>query len=371
MDTPHIVTPTPAELHTFSTNMVAPLKDCVIHFDPVQEGEGDPSPENVRNITGWTGLQLHKGGKNLFNLSWYTEAGWEFMPDIELPDTYQGNKQRFYFRNGGNASSVPSARGLFGKLIQLGQVRVSFYKHYDSSDRVLFHYVGASAWSNHTGNIVSPGEKSCVSDPERICDGVALGTVQGSAATGRFSQFQIEIGDEQTEYSTPSTMIPVDWTDTAGMLYGGTYNPVTGELVAEDWCIDLGAGNWVAHSSLPNVFQRNRNSAEPAWRRVGSGQVVAAICNRYKLTSSRATDIGEIDNGIACGTGASDTMYVHDSSCADADAFNTAIQGAKLVYKLATPIVYHLPPLNLKTLKGINNIWSNANGNIDLSYWTH
>ena len=34
---------------------------------PVQEGEGDPSPDNVRPITGWTGMNLWHSGKNLIS----------------------------------------------------------------------------------------------------------------------------------------------------------------------------------------------------------------------------------------------------------------------------------------------------------------
>ena len=34
---------------------------------PVQEGEGDPSPENVRPISGWDAANLWVGGKNLFD----------------------------------------------------------------------------------------------------------------------------------------------------------------------------------------------------------------------------------------------------------------------------------------------------------------
>ena len=36
-----------------------------------------------------------------------------------------------------------------------------------------------------------------------------------------------------------------------------------------------------------------------------------------------------------------------------------------------TPQVYPLTPQTLKTLKGINNIFSDANGNVDVTYWTH
>ena len=36
---------------------------------PLQEGSGDPSPDNVRPISGWTEANLWHGGKNLFDIS--------------------------------------------------------------------------------------------------------------------------------------------------------------------------------------------------------------------------------------------------------------------------------------------------------------
>jgi len=48
-----------------------PLKSCVVHIEPVQTGSGDPSPENVRPITGWTGVTLSHSGA-----------------DTNSPDTY-------------------------------------------------------------------------------------------------------------------------------------------------------------------------------------------------------------------------------------------------------------------------------------------
>jgi hypothetical protein len=44
----------------------------------------------------------------------------------------------------------------------------------------------------------------------------------------------------------------------------------------------------------------------------------------------------------------------------------------KLVGNLSTPIlITTLTPTQLKALRGTNNIWSNANGNIELAYWSH
>ena len=43
---------------TFSAPGVLPLKSLVANIEPVQAGSGDPSPGNVRAITGWTGANI-------------------------------------------------------------------------------------------------------------------------------------------------------------------------------------------------------------------------------------------------------------------------------------------------------------------------
>ena len=45
--------------------------------------------------------------------------------------------------------------------------------------------------------------------------------------------------------------------------------------------------------------------------------------------------------------------------------------GAQVAYKLATPITYQLTPQSLKSLRGLNNILTNANGNIDVKFYSH
>ena len=41
-------------------------------------------------------------------------------------------------------------------------------------------------------------------------------------------------------------------------------------------------------------------------------------------------------------------------------------------YRLAEPTVtYQLTPQQLTTLRGINNIWSSANGEVEIKYWKH
>ena len=42
-----------------------PLKSLLAEIKPYQRGSGDPSPTNVRAISGWTGANVHHTGKNL------------------------------------------------------------------------------------------------------------------------------------------------------------------------------------------------------------------------------------------------------------------------------------------------------------------
>lgn len=66
--TPHKATASGA-VASFSTDMAVPLKSCQFSIEPVQSGSGDPSPSNVRPISGWTGANGYHAKKNLLPAS--------------------------------------------------------------------------------------------------------------------------------------------------------------------------------------------------------------------------------------------------------------------------------------------------------------
>lgn len=57
LNQPHIESIT-GDAVSFTTDMKAPLKECKVYFSPIQEGSGDPSPDNVRNIVGWDKISI-------------------------------------------------------------------------------------------------------------------------------------------------------------------------------------------------------------------------------------------------------------------------------------------------------------------------
>lgn len=74
---PHPVTESGQSV-VFENGFPAPLKACTVTFAPVQSGTGDPSPTNVRTITGRTGLSVFvsptSSGGTEYPVSW-TEYG--------------------------------------------------------------------------------------------------------------------------------------------------------------------------------------------------------------------------------------------------------------------------------------------------------
>lgn len=57
-----------------------PLRKLLVNIEPVQAGAGEPSPENARPVTGWSGLELHVspaagGDGRTCAADWSAEAG--------------------------------------------------------------------------------------------------------------------------------------------------------------------------------------------------------------------------------------------------------------------------------------------------------
>lgn len=66
---------------SFVADRAAPLRDLTVGISPVQSGSGDPSPDNVRPISGWTGANivvsptLEAADGTTYPVSWQAEAG--------------------------------------------------------------------------------------------------------------------------------------------------------------------------------------------------------------------------------------------------------------------------------------------------------
>ncbi len=61
----------PVPMATFNSSAAGmPLKGLTVDIEPVHAGKGDPSPENMRPITGWTGVNVFDDPKYAFPINW-------------------------------------------------------------------------------------------------------------------------------------------------------------------------------------------------------------------------------------------------------------------------------------------------------------
>lgn len=70
---PHLVSES-GQTVVITNGFPAPLDSCIVTFGPVQTGNGDPSPSNIRTISGRTGLSVYvsptSSGGTKYPVSW-------------------------------------------------------------------------------------------------------------------------------------------------------------------------------------------------------------------------------------------------------------------------------------------------------------
>lgn len=325
---PHIVKPAAAPLQNFVTDIAAPLKECKVYFSPVQEGEGDPSPENVRAITGWTGIEVYRTGKNILPPAQedgmhklFVNKGITITASSEMSDGT--NDQIRYYKEDGTQID-------YWNLVNIFQ---NSNRHYRA-----FATLSQTGWF-----------KFVYSGDER----------------------QIEFGNRPTTYEPYSgTTLPIDWTTEAGTVYGGYVDLVTGEVWQTWRKANLGDLNWRIFKDVFYNYPNKDAINGTADKKIG---ITNVICSNYATEDESLKDQWSVSEGKICGWKSSTThyLYIKDSRYSDTDEFKTAVDGIYAYYELETPILLATLTLTqLKTLRGTNNIWSNA-GDIELSYWKH
>lgn len=334
LTTPHLESPTPANPLTFKSNMSAKLKEGKVYFTPVQEGTGDPSPDNVRPILGWDGVTVTKCGKNIANLnesdmlsySWtkafpnpFKKAGRYTISCQNNIVANNGNTGAFVFL--GNAVTDSSVYGMtswyFGKSVMSASFNITaeaLTKNY-----IVFRFNGYPTYA-------------AISD----------------------AQIQIEEGSTPTAYEPyTETQITIPFPKT---IYGGYVDLVNGEVVETHKLFEFAWKDYTANYALSSTITRRRfpvsGTTTPSASYEGN---VSNICKWYRNYSNNSVHFYN-ESGNA---------YVFLPPETDD---NTTIA---LALELATPIHHTIDPQVIRPLKGVNNIWSDANGNIEIKFWKH
>ena len=310
------------------TNIAQNAISTLLSYSPRQSGSGDPSPQNIRPIEGWTEANLFGCGKNLFDINSIgdvvtnydtsvTRIGIEFSVSGTYTISVQGSGQYMYCR-------------VFNA---------------DNSIKATYTIVVQATITNATFTITK-GEHFVLYDanPDNY-----------ETAKGRFETWlpQIELGSTATTYE-PYTQGSDYTISLGGTYYGFSLDVERGVLMAKHAIIDLGSLDW----TLLGSGRHTANIADA--KIIPNEQTANAICTQYKVTY--ASGIGNINYGFAIGLNNRSDIIINDidlNGTSGAD-FQTAMDGVMCVYELATPIELPLTPQTVALLAGNNTLWTDG-----------
>jgi len=145
--------------------------------------------------------------------------------------------------------------------------------------------------------------------------------------------------------------------DSAGTVYGGTLDVTNGKLTVDRAEVDIGTLTWGTYDA---PYGKTFYATPPGPKRFWQG-----ICSEYKQRISSFSDLENCE--FTTNSGAGYAMFVRNDAYTNSADFKTAMSGVQLVYELATPIVYDVDPVTIRTLLGANNIWADT-GDVAVNY---
>ena len=354
MAQPHIVTPASAAVQNFSTDLSAPLKKCMVSVEAVQGGTGDPSPENICPITGWTGAKVNRTGKNLLPIPTETVTLLSGVvvsaSEGKLQITGTGNSYGTY------NIDLPYAIPAGTRMVLNGNVTGNGVVSYRvrNIERNTYEQI----------NLNTP--KSIRYDVNRF----QVAVNPNAEYSYTIENIQLEIGSTATAYEPyQGDTYDIEFPSEAGTVYGGSLDVTNGVLTVDRAMVDM--GTLVYNKTLSpsasggNVFSVNVSNVGYGMARRERNAPNTMLSDVYETAQSTiwwVSDIPDLTMSVNVSV-----LYIADSRYEDATSFKTSVSGVQLVYELATPMTYQLTPQEVRTLLGQNNLWADT-GDVAVTY---
>lgn len=326
-----------------------PVVDLKVSLLPVQSGSGDPSPTNVRPISGWTGVEVTRTKKNVVskvvNCYFYANAVHPIMDYLSESAVFYAIKGTTYVRSSDpmpTRSSIALADS--SEITASTNLSNAHTMNPEGKTTWVAEWTGWTVWYFYPKHSVSVEETA-----------------------------QIEVGSTATAYEPYNgNTYPIDWSAIAGTVYECTIHPDTGVL-SVDGVLDVitkdseltDRGNGIFNYATQNNFLKQRYSSAEKF-----------FCDTLPIAfvdSATSAENGKLSFYNAVTTVQySSNVYI----CPDNTTITTIEQvrtwletyPIAFIYPLYEPIEYQLTPVQISTLIGDNSFWSNGNGTLDLEY---
>ena len=324
---------------TFETVQEGGAKSALVTFAPKQSGTGDPSPSNIRPISGWDGLVLTRTGKNLIDTNNYiltinsggsptytTIKQIELLPGTYTFSCYQDNDISGSDRNVLRATvSGTNIYETGGTVANYHNSKGIHYVTFTITDKTT---VGLQLWTSNLGT-------NCT-----------------------YSQFMLEVGNQATIYEEYQGSTHTATFDTP--IPGGSYDFVSGEgqVIYGIYVFDgseafsAQSGNRVFTNVIADILIPETTT-----------EVVVSCSHFLGVSIDDSSGTGKVwkNQGNYAITFRDSTYGVDATTFKN---FLTAQYNANtpivLAYKLATPTPITLTPADVNLLKGSNTVWTDG-----------
>ena len=341
-----------------------PSKGYTLNIEPHQAGSGDPSPDNVRPITGYTSVDVTRAGKNLCINQPAIAAQTVVLLDGKTK-AYSNLVISMHVTNlvfGGNTAA-------FGRIFHgdsLTPVRYYTFNSAHKSDGSNFTVNGTPYTGIVYFNVgaIEEGINRINMYPYPTSYAKWSGTIDWCV----ISFIDGEIVTEYEPYQANTESIP--FPSEAGTVYGGTLTKNadgSGTLTVTWAAVDLGTLPWEMPDNTNHIFRTMRLDGHLAVDGINY------ICSHYLPVSSSIAGANMPDKSCKGNQVQASWFYVRDTGYSTAADFKTDVSGVYVTYELsmASYITYTIPASDMAkipTLKGENTVWMSADGTIDLEY---
>ena len=333
-------------------------KSCEVTFSPIQSGSGDPSPENVRPISGRDSLVLRNGGKNLFDISTMNHS-----PIVVSDGVATATAAQFYsyYENGGHKLWVNTLPP---------RITMSFYAKRDETSatsgnglQIKFVYKdGTVDTTNLPNSTTEYTQFTITSRLTKELDYITIGYSSQGSLTWNLKDIQIETGATATDFVPFVSLTPhtATFSDT---VYGGSYDFVSGEGLVNYGMFDLGDLTWTKDGDNRYYHRFSADFNMKTWL---SNQQPNGYCSCYSMVTQAEYTYRRKGGLTVTISSQVPTIMIYDPNYNESD-FQTYINGNKLCYELATPTEITLTAEQIALLKGNNTLWTDGD-NIELVY---
>lgn len=314
-----------------------PVVELIANIDPKQAGSGDPSPDNVRQISGFTAMNISKQGKNLWSVD--SEQSITRSKLVTFPSPLKA----------GTYTLTAAVKSTTADTLEFCQVTVNTI-------------IGGTVYAPL---YVSQGMVRTFTVSEPIVSFTLYSSAGYSASAGVttvLENIQIEVGSAATAYE-PYQAPEVKTIDLGRTVYFGTLNVTTGVLTVYYKYLSISEVPQAYSSAGSGYFGGRLNVPDMKFNQRTNGYCETLIA----VNSPSAQTI----NCVCFGANNKDIFIVmsQDLIGSTLESLNSYLSSnpVNVLYPLDTPEVYQLTPEQVKTLLGVNNIYADT-GNVEVTY---